>query len=233
MRLFMDTEFTGLHQNTTLISLGIISEDNKTFYAEFMDFDKTQCDDWIKNNVIKKLEFFNMDDIEMWDKTENWGGQEHSGRNNEKPYLMNFGYDPERNPISNFSVYGNTKGIKFALETWLRQFEKIEMWSDCLAYDWVLFNNIFGNAFNLPKDIYYIPFDLSTVFKIFGVDPDINREEFVSNNLNLCSFDKSGKEIDLKEEKHNSLWDAFIIKCCFEIITNKTFLKKEYIQNEL
>ena len=31
MKLFFDTEFTGLHQATTLISLGIIAEDGRTF----------------------------------------------------------------------------------------------------------------------------------------------------------------------------------------------------------
>jgi len=40
-KIFFDTEFTGLHQNTTLISIGLISECGKTFYAELTDYDKT------------------------------------------------------------------------------------------------------------------------------------------------------------------------------------------------
>ena len=55
MKLFFDMEFTGLRQNTTPISIGIVSEDGKRFYAEFTDYDESQCDDWIKENVIKKL----------------------------------------------------------------------------------------------------------------------------------------------------------------------------------
>jgi len=54
-KIFFDTEFTGLHQNTTLISLGMISECGKTFYAEFTDYDKSQVDDWIRENVVEKL----------------------------------------------------------------------------------------------------------------------------------------------------------------------------------
>ena len=57
MKLFFDTEFTGLHQKTTLISLGIISEDNKTFYAEFTDYDESQVDTWLQENVINKLKW--------------------------------------------------------------------------------------------------------------------------------------------------------------------------------
>ena len=40
MKVFFDTEFTGLHRNTTLISIGLVSEDGRTFYAEFNDYDR-------------------------------------------------------------------------------------------------------------------------------------------------------------------------------------------------
>jgi hypothetical protein len=36
-KLFLDTEFTGLHQNTTLISIGLIADTGDTFYAELTD----------------------------------------------------------------------------------------------------------------------------------------------------------------------------------------------------
>lgn len=47
MNIYFDTEFTGLHQNTTLISIGCVSEDNKTFYAELDDYDQSQVNVWI------------------------------------------------------------------------------------------------------------------------------------------------------------------------------------------
>ena len=55
MKIFFDTEFTGLHQNTTLISIGLVSERGKTFYAELTDYDQTQLNDWLKDNVIANL----------------------------------------------------------------------------------------------------------------------------------------------------------------------------------
>lgn len=61
MKLFFDTEFTGLHKDTTLISLGIVAENGEKFYAEFTDYDKSQCDDWIKENVLHWLTLDNMD----------------------------------------------------------------------------------------------------------------------------------------------------------------------------
>ncbi len=55
VNIYFDTEFTGLHKNTTLISIGLISEDGKQFYAELVDYDKSQCDKWITDNVLKHL----------------------------------------------------------------------------------------------------------------------------------------------------------------------------------
>lgn len=37
MIIFFDTEFTGLHKDTTLISIGLVSETGEKFYAEFDD----------------------------------------------------------------------------------------------------------------------------------------------------------------------------------------------------
>ena len=79
---------------------------------------------------------------------------------------------------------------------------EIEMWSDCLAYDWVLFCQLFEGALSAPSYIYYIPFDISTLFKIKKIDPDISREGFIGkSNTN---------------EKHNSLWDAKVIRKCYQ-----------------
>jgi mannitol-1-phosphate/altronate dehydrogenase len=51
MKIFFDTEFTGLHKNTTLISIGLVAGDGTTFYGEIENYDKTQVDEWIQKNV--------------------------------------------------------------------------------------------------------------------------------------------------------------------------------------
>ena len=56
----MDMEFTGLHQHTTLISIGLESDCGKSFYAEFTDYDESQVDEWIQENVIENL-FYRME----------------------------------------------------------------------------------------------------------------------------------------------------------------------------
>lgn len=184
MKIFFDTEFTGLHQKTTLISIGCVSEDGRTFYAEFNDYDNTQLNNWLIENVINNLKYFTDSYITKYEKE-----------------------------LKNYEIKGTTNEIKKALERWLSQFDSIEMWSDCLAYDWVLFNNIFGDAFSIPKNVYYIPFDISTLFKIKGIDPDINREEFAKERLI--------KTCICAGPKHNALWDATVIMECYnELIEN-------------
>lgn len=174
-KIFFDSEFTGLHQNTTLISIGLVTENGETFYAEFTDYDTNQVNDWISKNVIDNL------------------------------LLGDFDKDNDYSPnAKNVTIKGDSQDIKIALTSWLEQFGDVEMWSDCLAYDWVLFNQLWGHAFDIPKNIFYIPFDLCTVFKLKGIDPDISREKFVGNMI-----PKS------KMKKHNALWDAHIIRECY------------------
>ena len=173
-KLFFDTEFTGLHQNTTLISIGIISEYGNEFYAEFIDYDNTQVDSWIEENVIANLIY---------------------------PHAINNGIRRDGERL--LELHGTKEFVRFALEQWLNRYNAVEMWSDCLSYDWVLFCQLFGHAFNLPNKIYYIPFDICTLFKVKGIDPDVNREAFTG----------------VEGVKHNALHDAKVIKACYEKLT--------------
>jgi hypothetical protein len=187
MKIFFDTEFTGLHQRTTLISIGLVSEGGREFYGELTDYDVDQVDDWIKDNVIANL-IYKSEKWALGEPGGNWAYTDgaHTGRRGDKAYIAQ------------------------ELTKWLAEHgnRKIEMWSDCLAYDWVLFCNLWGHAFNIPGNIYYIPFDLSTLFKLKGIDPDIDREKFAG--------------ITDGQSKHNALWDARVIKACYEIAMDGT-----------
>jgi len=189
MEIFLDTEFTGLHQNTTLVSIGCVSEDDRYFYAEFNDYDSSQLDDWLRENLISNLRF----------SPPSEGEDEYyavsRSPNNIIGQDIYYGFSLE--------MRGNKKEITSELSRWLKQFSNVEIWSDCLAYDWVLFNDLFGGAQGLPENIFYIPFDICTAFKMIGVNPYINRENF-------CKF-PSGP-------KHNALHDAKVIKSCYKKI---------------
>lgn len=199
-KLFIDLEFTGLHQFTTPISLGIISECGKTFYAEFTDYDKSQLSDWLEQNVIANT----------------WVAIN-------KP-ITSMGEVVTKNLASHCKwadvhVFGSNDYIKPFLEEWLSQFEEVVIWSDCLAYDWVLFCNIWGHSFNIPENIFYIPMDICTLFEIKGIDPDISREDFsVKETLDKYKVISPNKSFPEKNglRKHNAFWDACVIRMCYD-----------------
>lgn len=197
LKIFMDMEFTNLGKDADLISIGMVTQNNITFYAELIDYDVTKASNFVKEHVLPNLKFGlpqpGQDPHWMWDRENNaeihckkavlarwiddWFQSLLGGR------LSWVDYEEERPPYINEP--------------------KIEIWSDCLAYDWVLFCDIFGGAEKIPGCVYYIPFDICTVLKMKKIDPDIDRYSFVK-------FDSS--------KKHNALTDAQVLRKCFYYI---------------
>jgi len=172
-KIFLDMEFTGLHKLTTPVSIALVSENGREYYAEFTDYDKLQVDDFIAQMVIKNL---TLDE-----------------------YVFERDYDPNAKSVL---VKGDSDLIRQTLEKWLEQFKDdgVEIWGDVPTYDWVLFASIFGSALDIPSHVYYIPLDISTVMRTCGVDPDVNREEFAYNGAIPKEVD-SGKHNALTDAK--------------------------------
>lgn len=166
MLLFLDCEFTGLRQDTTLISLALVSEDGKQFYAEFTDYDRSQVGEWVRKNVLVNL----------------WGGVGQPG----VTYIRN-----------------TRQEIAVALTQWLWQISGPDFGvvGDVIAWDWVLFCDLFAERGALPASIFYIPVDLSTLLWAAGYDPDVSREDFAGLNSSL--------------HKHGALYDAQVIRLCY------------------
>ena len=53
-KIFIDTEFTGI-ETMDLISIGLVSEDGREFYAERDDFDVGICNQFVRSNVLPIL----------------------------------------------------------------------------------------------------------------------------------------------------------------------------------
>lgn len=205
MNIYFDTEFTGLHKDTTLISIGCVAQNGAIFYAEFLDYDKEQCDSWINKNVIANLSL----PVPI---------------GNEEPY-----YEAIRrvtNPVPNdlYKGYdcimnGDKKQIKEELLRWLEQFDDaIQFVSDVCHYDFVLLVDIFGNAFNLPEFVnpscHDINQDIARYHSISDFDAfDMRREDFIDSHGMFVDVDPL-----VPNSKHNALYDAKVIKLIYEII---------------
>ncbi|MBL7729482.1 MAG: 3'-5' exoribonuclease [Dinghuibacter sp.] len=177
MRLFLDCEFTGLHQHTTLISMALFAGDDCYFYAEFNDYNREQVTDWLEANVISKLKF-----------------------PNEAGFSAVAGKRVE--------IKAGLPEVAATLATWLKHFAQVEIWADVLAYDWVLFCELFGGALNVPSNIFYAPFDLATLFYREGhIEPVNNYEKDISR------YQYAGANEALR---HNALEDARVEKLCYD-----------------
>lgn len=190
MKIFFDTEFTGLRKNTTLISIGMITDDGRTFYAEFTDYNKEQCDSWIIENVISKL---------IHKKPEVWETE-----------------------LADRQVYGTFCECRYALMDWLQQFdEEIQFISDVSHYDFILLIDLIsgGNtAFNIPQNInpscHDINQDIALFYKISEREAfDKYREDI------LMDFNELYGVNIVEGRKHNSLYDAKVIRVLYQILS--------------
>ena len=160
MKLFFDTEFTGLQKNITLISIGIVAENGKKFYAESADYDESQCNDWIQKNVLA-----------------------HTILAKNEALAARLGADE-----STTVVLGRKADIRHELGEWLKQFDNVQFVSDVCHYDMVLLIDIFGTAFDLPGNVSAVCFDINQeIAKHYGISDreafDKSREDIVAE---LC-----------------------------------------------
>ncbi len=183
MKIFFDTEFTGLHKDTTIVSIGMITEDGKQFYAEFTDYDSKQCDDWIQANVLEHT------------LQRNW-------KKRESVYVENY-------------HLGTKVDIGKTLENWLAQFDQVEFISDVCHYDMVLLIDLFGTAFEFPGQCSPSCYDINQdIAKHYGIS---QKEAFNKSREEILEENK----IEIEGDKHNSLYDAKVIKELYYILNKK------------
>ena len=182
MIVFLDTEFTGLHQQTTLMSIALLTYcptnprlNGRAFYAELTDYDEDQANPWIQDNVIDNFAL---------------GHLNASDADNPIAYdcEIKISEDAKFGTIYSEFGRGTMAGVKIALTNWLGQFEKevgeggITIVADVLAYDWMLFNDLLADYDagypQLPRVVNYIPLDFSSLLAANGIDPDVNRHHF-------------------------------------------------------
>ena len=237
MNLFFDMEFTGLHKNTTPISLGIVSDDGKKFYAEFCDYDREQCSDWILENVISHMKFhepmlekYAQDFVRF----NNIGKGEayipykrpksHYIITSDRSMLHEKIYSVFHTKIDekgNAEVFGDCDWVRLSLIKWISQFDKIQFVSDVCHYDFVLLIDLLtngGTALDLPANISAVCHDINQdIAQHYHISDhrafNMSREDIMSDVCNRKDF--------VKGDKHNSLYDAKVIRSIWKGINNK------------
>lgn len=189
MKIYFDTEFTGLQKNTTLISIGLISENGDSFYAEFSDYDKSMVNEWIQDNVIDNLLYDkeksewkkNVADVQVY-------GEKQIVKRALKKWLSKFSMIELCSDVHHYDM------VLF-----------VDIFGDAFS----LPDSISPCCIDINQKIYENElFGCNTLQKAF----DISRESIVESYI-----DKIDTIID-ESSKHNAFYDATIIKAIDEII---------------
>lgn len=126
MRYWLDTEFIEDGKTIDLISIGIVAEDGREFYAQSNQFDARKASDWVRENVLSHL-------------------QHYQGRDTELP--CGCSGDEAGCPWMYPRTIAN-EVIKFCDP---QHYGKPEFWGYYADYDWVVLCQLFGTMMELPK----------------------------------------------------------------------------------
>ena len=195
MKYFFDTEFIEWSGGIDIVSLGIVSENGDTFYAESTNFDERNADQWVKDNVLSKL---------RW-----WGNEQSS-----KGYCNVSAHQPKHNQWA-MEVFGPNTLIAKSVLDWIESCElTMDMkpgsrhitadpvfYSYYGAYDWVIFARLFGRLIDKPDSFPMWVRDLKQMMWERGLDTDWKRQN---------SPDPEGE--------HNALVDAHWNKDLHDLI---------------
>ncbi len=190
MKYFLDTEFIeGFHKPLfgkrrhfiDLISIGIVAEDGRFYYAQSNEYDPKDADMWVQEHVIQKL-YGTEDYPELW-KTNAQIVQE----------------------VFEFCT-GDTLTLEKAKYYEVDYESKnIEFYAYYADYDWVLFCSLFGRMIDLPKGFPMYCNDLKQTFD------EKKLPESELKNCNVSVVNKTLKDHYLypkQTTEHNALADA-------------------------
>jgi hypothetical protein len=131
MRYYLDTEFHEDGRTIDLISLGLVAEDGREFYACSLDAELHRCharDTWLMDNVLTKLPPYS---DPAW-----------MHRTQIRDRLLDFMLHPlpyrPGEPTAQRDPIGGTS---------------IAMWAYYADYDWVAFCQLFGRMIDLPPQL--------------------------------------------------------------------------------
>jgi len=145
MKYFFDTEFIERIKKGAividLISIGIVSEDDRKFYYWNKDapWDEIEKHDWLKKNVLPY-----------------------------KPPVIKSGKDKMLYSLKDGWL--DRKDFASKILEFVGDDKKPEFWAYYGAYDWVVFCSLFGAMIDLPEHFPMFCMDIMQLKKYFSVD---------------------------------------------------------------
>jgi len=184
MRIYLDTEFTSLDQDAKLISLALVDSNGRSLYIEVKNCELPNSE-WLEQNVYPHLQW-RVDNPDQF-------------------YLQNEQRSVGYLPIEEVAHY---------IELWLLKYPNVEIWADCVVWDWLLFCQIFGGALHIPSKIFYLPFDLVTLLPLGNLSPNVCRQKLTQTLQLTQQLEANTQNIG----PHSALYDAHRLRAIAEHI---------------
>lgn len=157
MRYFLDTEFIEDGRTIDLISIGLICEDGREYYAINEDCDFSKANDWVKENVISQLpdRYPHLNGaIVDYRPSKAWKPKKQIKE--EIAVFLGcrfYFYIPEPKGFwdglwRKLPFVSVQEEAKFVLDYGVSQ---PEIWAYYADYDWVVFCQLFGKMIDLPQ----------------------------------------------------------------------------------
>ena len=132
-KYFIDTEFIENGRTIDLISIGIVDEKGREYYACNDDCDLSKANQWVRENVISQLP------------------SKHIGVNPSDPFTS----PSVKQDILTWKTANQIKReiVEFvnAVNPPSSSIDKPSFWAYYADYDWVVFCQLFGTMMDLPK----------------------------------------------------------------------------------
>ncbi len=245
MKYYIDTEFIegftrpyrlGKSRHfIELISIAIVAEDGREYYAISKEFNPKLADRWVKENVIDKIE------AELYQKlssAEKFVGRlcglkyllKRFGKSNKQiaQDIFNF-VNPDlgfhvsaysnsefRNPGSYTSKHFDSHNVTVVKDTYVAQPEFYAYYAD---YDWVLLCSLFGRMIDLPAGFPKYCRDLKQIMdEKYAMVPGEKSFTSLDEKLKIV---KERRDFPQETNSHNALSDARWNQKLHEFLTTK------------
>lgn len=233
MKYFLDTEFIEAFHKPLfgkrrhfidLISIGIVAEDGREYFAISREYDVKDASDWVRQNVINPLycKTVHGDQRNEWfpDDFHRYFGKSNKQIAQEIIKFVNPVRDKLYLNASEAQLYRSIHNVKdFGDELLLDEWAQPEFYGYYADYDWVLFCSLFETMMDLPKGFPMYCNDLKQTLD--------SRVRAICSAGNGLLFEdgiesvKSNHKFPAQTNEHDALEDARWVKKLYEFLQGK------------
>lgn len=188
MRYYLDTEFIEDGKTIDLISIGIVCEDGRTYYAVNSECDFGKADDWVLRNVLEpmglgrgEIHVINPTNPGLSPKEYQVLLDSKSKQRIKEDLLMFFAPNSITTAAANATCAAED------------DYKEVEIWGYYADYDWVVFCQLFGRMIDLPDGFPMYCRDIKQLCDTLG-NPELPSQKNKHNALEDARWNKRALE---------------------------------------